>query len=112
MILVGNDNDVTLQNYQLAATGAPVTDAQPSFTVYGFGGEDSQGNAIVGAALSGLSSVAMSYVLGSSGNYRGLIPGTASLIAGTQYYIVVAFSNYNDTFADWFTAAVRTSSTG
>ncbi len=97
---VGNDNDVYLQGYRLAATGAPVTDALPAFTVYYDNGL---------TPIHGLTGVTMPYT-GANGDYRGLIPGTASLTEGSQYYITVTFSNYNDFFNGWFTAAARTGS--
>ncbi|HET6327063.1 MAG TPA: hypothetical protein VFG04_20450 [Planctomycetaceae bacterium] len=97
-LYVGNDNDVYLQGYRLAATGAPVTNALPSFTVY-------YDNGI--SAISGLTNIAMPYT-GANGDYRGLIPGTANLTMGSEYYIVVSFSNYNDLFSGWFTATGRT----
>src|SRR5579863_6736711 len=80
-LFVGNDNDVYLQGYRLASTGAPITDALPAFNVYQLGGEDAQGNPLPGPVLSGLTNVAMSYV-GANGDYRGLIPGTANLTVG------------------------------
>jgi len=110
-LFVGNDNDVYLQGYRLASTGAPVTDALPTFTVYDLGGYDASGNPLPGAALSGLTGVTLTYV-GSNGDYRGLIPGTANLTLGSPYYLVVTFNNYNDTFSGWFTASQRTSGSG
>jgi len=106
-LFVGNDNDVYLQGYILAASSAPVTDAQPSFTVYYNIGPESA--PIQGAAVSGLTGIAMSFVQSTNGDYRGLIPGTANLTAGSLYYIVVTFSNYHDTFEGWFEATNRTS---
>jgi len=108
-LFVGNDNDVYLQGYRLASTGAAVTDALPSFTVYDLGGYDASGNPLQGAPLSGLTNVNLSFVTGSNGDYRGLIPGTANLTLGSPYYLVVTFNNYNDTFSGWFTASQRTS---
>jgi hypothetical protein len=96
-LYVGNDNDVYLQGYRLASTGAPVTDALPAFTVYYDNGL---------TPISGLTGMTMHYT-GANGDYRGLIPGTASLTVGSEYYIVVSFSNYNDLFSSWFTAATR-----
>jgi hypothetical protein len=54
----------------------------------------------------------MSFVTGSSGNYVGLIPGSAALTPGATYWIVVSFSNYRDQFVASFEAAVRTGSNG
>jgi hypothetical protein len=107
-LFVGNDNDVYLQGYILASTNAPVTDAQPSFTVYYNIGPDNA--PMQGAAISGLTNISMSFVTGSSGYYRGLIPGTANLTAGSWYYIVVTFANYHDLFSAWFEATQRTGS--
>jgi hypothetical protein len=98
-LYVGNDNDVYLQGYMLASNGTAVTDAIASFTVYY---EDGL------TAISGLTNVTMNFVNGSNGDYRGLIPGTANLTLGSEYYIVVKFSNYNDLFSGWFTATTRT----
>jgi hypothetical protein len=106
-LYVGNDNDVYLQGYSLAATGQPVTDAEASFTVYDLGGYDAQGNPIQGQAIAALSGVSMPMVTGVPGDYRGLIPGTFNLTVGSPYYVVVTFLNYNDTFSGWFTAALR-----
>jgi hypothetical protein len=106
-IFVSNDNDVTLQGYVLAATNVAVTDALPSFSIYGNIGSAS--NPIQGAVISGLSGVSMSPVAGTPGNYRGLIPGTATLTYQSWYYITVSFSNYNDFFDGWFQATNRSS---
>jgi hypothetical protein len=103
-LLVNNDNNVLLQGYQLAATGTIVTDAEASFTVF----LDEE----LTRAASSLSNVAMSFVTGSSGNYVGLIPGSAALTPGATYWIVVSFSNYRDQFVASFEAAVRTGSNG
>ncbi len=111
-LFVGNDNDVYLQGYRLASTGAAVTDALPSFTVYGIAGYDMLGRPIQGAALSGLTNVAMAYVDNSQGDYRGLIPGTAVLTEWAPYFVLVTFANYNDSFGGWFTAANRISGIG
>jgi hypothetical protein len=73
-IYVGNDNDVYLQGYRLAATGAPVTDALPAFTVYYDNGL---------TPIHGLTGVTMPYT-GANGDYRGLIPGTASVMQDIQ----------------------------
>ena len=96
-LYVGNDNDVYLQGYRLASTGAPVTDALPAFTVYYDDGL---------TPIYGLTEITMPYT-GANGDYRGLIPGTANLTVGSEYYIVVSFSNYNDLFSGWFAAATR-----
>jgi hypothetical protein len=106
-LYVGNDNDVYLQGYSLASTGAPVTDAVARFTVYLLGGYDASGNPIQGAAVSALSNVSMPMVTSVPGDYRGLIPGTFNLTVGSPYYVVVTFTNYNDTFSGWFTAETR-----
>jgi hypothetical protein len=111
-LFVGNDNDVYLKGYTLASTGAGVTDALPTFTVSLFDGNDANGNPKPGAAISGLTAINMSYVTGSTGDYRGLIPGTLNLTPDAQYYIVVTFSNYNDQFVGWFTASPRTPGAG
>jgi hypothetical protein len=103
-LLVNNDNNVLLQGYQLASTGTVVTDAEASFTVYL--DED------LTRPASGLSGVTMSFVTGTSGNYVGLIPGTAALTPGASYWIVVTFANYNDQFVASFEAAVRTGANG
>jgi hypothetical protein len=42
------------------------------------------------------------------GDYRGLLSGTEGLTEGSQYYITVTFTNYNDFFEGWFTATTRT----
>jgi hypothetical protein len=107
-LFVGNDNDVYLQGYILAATGAPVTDALPVFTVHLLGGFDEDGNPIPGEAITGLTSVSMPPVASVPGDYRGLLPGTEGLTEGSQYYIAVTFSNYHDSFDGWFTATTRT----
>jgi len=109
-LFVSNDNDVVLQNYTLASTGAAVTDAEWSFTVYETNGPDANGNLIQGPAISGLSNITMAYV--AAYGYRGLIPGTAGLVNGTWYYILLTCSNYNDSFSGWFQAAKRTSGSG
>lgn len=109
-LYVGNDNDVYLQGYRVASTGQPVTDALPSFTVYDVGGYDARGNPIQGPAVAALTGVSMSMVTSVPGDYRGLIPGSYNLTVGSPYYIVVSFSNYNDTFSGWFPATIRTSS--
>jgi hypothetical protein len=106
-LYVGNDNDVYLQGYSLASTGAPVTDAVARFTMYLLGGYDASGNPIKGAAVSTLSNVSMPMVTSVPGDYRGLIPGTFNLTEGSPYYVVVTFTNYNDTFSGWFTAQER-----
>jgi hypothetical protein len=107
-LYVGNDNDVYLQGYRVAATGVAVTDALATFTVYDLGGYDADGNPIRGPAIGALAGVAMPMVTSVPGDYRGLIPGTYNLTVGSPYYIVVTFSNYNDTFSGWFPAGVRT----
>ena len=56
-LYVGNDNDVYLQGYRVAATGVPVTDALASFTVYDLGGYDTDGNPIPGPAIAALNGV-------------------------------------------------------
>jgi hypothetical protein len=109
-LFVNNDNDVLLRNYTLASTNAPVTDAEASFTVYQTKGPDPQNDQVQGPAISGLTNVTMTYV--AQYGYRGLIPGTAGLVNGTWYFIVVTFSNYNDQFEGWFQAALRTSGSG
>ena len=43
-LYVGNDNDVYLQGYRVAATGVAVTDALATFTVYDLGGYDADGD--------------------------------------------------------------------
>jgi hypothetical protein len=106
-LFVGNDNDVYLQGYRLASTGAAVTDALASFTAYYNAGSDT--NPVQGAAIAALTSVSMPNVSGTA-DYRGKIPGTFPLTNGSMYYIVVTFSNYNDSFAGWFTATPRTGS--
>lgn len=106
-LYVGNDNDVYLQGYRVAATGQPVTDALASFTVYDLGGYDANGNPIPGPAIASLTGVSMSMVSSVPGDYRGLIPGTYNLTVGSPYYIVVSLANYNDTFSGWFPAAAR-----
>ena len=111
-ILLDNDNNVTLQGYTLLATGAPVADALPSFTVYV---DDGSGRGAAGpktlVAVPGLSNVPMNY-FSATGIYAGLLPGTALLTAGGWYWIRVTFANYNDVFSDWFQAVPRTSATG
>jgi hypothetical protein len=110
-LFVGNDCDVYLQGYILASTNAPVTDAQPSFTVYYNVGPNVAGQQIQGSAVSGLTGVSMSpMVSGTSGDYRGKIPGTAGLNVNVWYFIVVTFANYNDMFSGWFQATARTGS--
>jgi hypothetical protein len=106
-LFVGNDNDVYLQGYLLAATGAPVTDALPAFTVHLLGGFDEDGNPIPGEAIPGLTSVSMPAVNAVPGDYRGLLSGTEGLTEGSEYYITVTFTNYNDFFEGWFTATTR-----
>jgi hypothetical protein len=107
-LYVSNDNDVYLQGYLLAATGAPVTNALPSFTVHLLGGFDEDGNPIPGEPIASLTNVAMPAVTSVPGDYRGLLPGTEGLTEGSQYYITVTFANYNDFFEGWFTATTRT----
>jgi len=36
------------------------------------------------------------------------LSGTEGLTEGSQYYITVTFTNYNDFFEGWFTATTRT----
>jgi hypothetical protein len=106
-LYVSNDNNVTLQGYMVAATSAPVTDAQPSFTVFGNIGPDD--TPLQGPVIAGLENQSMSYVAGSSGNYVGLIPGSSGLTYGSWYYVVVTFANYSDQFTGWFQATYRQS---
>ncbi|HXY36261.1 MAG TPA: hypothetical protein VEI07_18640 [Planctomycetaceae bacterium] len=107
-LFVGNDNDVYLQGYVLAATGAAVTDALPAFTVYFNVGTEN--DPVQGSAISGLSAISMSFVAGTNGDYRGKIPGNSGLSVGSQYFIVVTFANYLDSFQAWFQAVYRTGS--
>lgn len=101
-ILVGNDNDVVLKNYQLADDDSDIEDAELTFTVYHTDGV---------TAVSGLSDVSMPYT-GSDGTYRGLLPGTAGITLtanGAKYKVVVEASNYNDRWEIWVTATIRSS---
>jgi hypothetical protein len=111
-ILVDNDNNITLQAYTLAATGAAVTDALPSATLYL---DDGTGRLPTGplslTSMPGAANIPMAYY-SQTGIYAGLLPGTVLLTPGSWYWVKVTFSNYNDVFADWFQAAVRSSTTG
>ncbi|HXY33983.1 MAG TPA: hypothetical protein VEI07_07125 [Planctomycetaceae bacterium] len=40
----------------------------------------------------------------------GKIPGNSGLSVGSQYFIVVTFANYLDSFQAWFQAVYRTGS--
>ncbi len=111
-ILVDNDNNIVLQAYTLVATGAAVTDAIASATVYLNDGQypnPNGPNALT--VMPGCSAISMPYY-GQTGIYAGLLSGTILLTPGATnfYWIVVTFSNYR--FADWFGVAIRNSTTG
>jgi len=82
-LFVGNDNDVYLQGYVLAATGAAVTDALPAFTVYFNVGTEN--DPVQGSAISGLSAISMSFVAGTNGDYRGKIKELCNLWPVVRY---------------------------
>lgn len=111
-ILVGNDCGVVLQNYTLLTTGALVTDATMTFTVYT---DDRTGLLPTGpmtlTVMPGLSAISMTYY-SQPQSYIGLIPGTVLLTPFDWFWIKIAVSNYSDVFSDWFQTTVRTSGSG
>ena len=80
-----NDNEVVLKGLREGLTGAFVNNASLTFTVYD----------LCENALSGGSAISMPYITASNGNYRGILPGTVGISAGTQYRVVITASNYN-----------------
>lgn len=96
-LYIGNDNEVVIDGLSLASDGTYVNDATLLVTVY-----DAAGNAV-----SGWSAVSVAYVAASNGDYRGVLPGTASLTEGASYRLVVTSSNYNLRWETWGRAVRR-----
>lgn len=97
-LFIENDNNIVVRGLRVAATGAYVSDASLTANV-------SDQN---GSLVSGATSISVTFVSGSSGEYRGLIPSTVQLTAGTRYKIVVVASNYGVKLSKWFNAVERT----
>lgn len=97
-LFIENDNNIVVRGLRVAATGVYVSDASLTANV-------SDQN---GSLVSGATSISVTFVSGSSGEYRGLIPSTVQLTAGTRYKIVVVASNYGVKLSKWFNAAERT----
>jgi hypothetical protein len=97
-LYIENDNNIVIRGLRVAATGVYVSDATLTANVY-----DQNGSLVSGAT-----SISVPYVAASSGEYRGLIPSTVQLTAGTRYKIVVLASNYGVKLSKWFNAVERT----
>lgn len=96
MLLKDNDNDVYLEGLRQARDNSYVNDATLAFTAY-----DSDGNAISGAT-----SVSMTYQASSNGNYIGVIPSSVSLTEGAQVRIKITSSNYGISREFWDVVSV------
>ncbi len=74
-----NDNLIEWDDMDRATDDAYVNDASVTMTL-----KDS-----TGAAVTGATSLTMSYVSGSKGKYQGVIPYTVSLTAGSAYTLEI-----------------------
>lgn len=86
-LIQGSTNDVYLRNYNVRRTGAAITDATLSATIY-----DQKGNPVSGA-----SGLALAYD-SSNHEYYVSVPASAGLIAGSRYRVRVRAANYDDIF--------------
>lgn len=93
-----NAIDVFCRRLRSAATGAEITNATLTFTIY-----DSDD-----AAVSGANAVAMPYIgtADDPGHYRGS-SGQLSLTEGNRYKIVVTSNNYPVRWVQYFRAQPR-----
>ena len=99
ILLIGNDCEIVIDALRLSSDDSYVNDATLIYTLY-----DS-----TGAVVSSLSGVSVTYVAASNGDYRGVIPGTATLTENAAYRILVTSSNYSLRWEAWVTAQRRTS---
>lgn len=79
-----NDNDIVIRAMRNVRDNTAVTDAVWTATVY-----DATNTPVTGAT-----NISLTYVSGSSGDYRGVVPASASLSINTQCRIVAVCSNY------------------
>lgn len=86
-LIQGVTNDVYLRGYNVRRTGAAITDATATATIY-----DANDRAVSGAT--GLS---VSYD-STNHEYYVAIPASAGLIAGSRYRVRVNVLNYDDIF--------------
>jgi hypothetical protein len=82
-IYVGSDNRIELTGLRDPDDDSYVNDA----TVTALLKDSADANTISG------SSITLTYVTGSDGNYRGSMPNTVSLTDGTSYYVHVSASS-------------------
>ena len=80
---VENDNDIVIDGFRKANPHGYKNDAEFQFTL-----RDENG-----AAVSGASSVALSYVASSNGKYVGVLPGTVSIVDGQEYELTIVDVN-------------------
>lgn len=83
-LYLDNDNDIVIRAMRNVRTNAAISDATWTATVYD----------ATGAAVTGATNISLTYVAGSSGDYRGVVPASAALSINTGCRIVATCSNY------------------
>lgn len=85
MLPIGNDIDVKIDGLHRSADGSYIEDALLLATM-----TDAAGEVVAGAE-----DIALPFVTGSNGNYRGVLPGSIVLVDGEKYTTEVRATNYN-----------------
>ena len=101
-LFAANDNDIDLLDLK-TEDGTHITDAVLSCAITDAATGDSMGSAITLAYL-GAGVAVGSY---TDGNYRGVLPASYNLVAGSFYKLAITSTNYTGLAVNYYAEAVE-----
>lgn len=90
-VFAANTNLITLTGLQAAVDASYINDATVVCTI----------KTAAGVAVTGATAIAMAYVAGSDGNYRGVLPATVALADGSNYVAHIDADGGTDRVGHW-----------